>query len=105
MIDKKLFGKRIKELREKRGMTQEELSNLLNIEWQHVSRLENGRNLPSCNILISLAQIFDIDTRKLVEYDHLDANANIDTAITKKLTLASDEQKKLIYKIITAILQ
>ena len=105
MIDKKLFGKRIRELREKRGMTQEELSNLLDVEWQHVSRLENGKNLPSCNILISLAEIFDIDIRKLTEYEHLDEETNITDSINKLLDLATDDQKKLFYKILYAILK
>jgi len=105
MIDKNLFGKRLRELREKRNMTQEELSNLLDIEWQHVSRLENGKNLPSCNILIKIAQVFDIDIRKLTEYEYLDENINIDEAINKLLNLATNEQKKMFYKIIYTVLK
>lgn len=105
MIDKNLFGKRLRELREKRKMTQEELSNLLNIEWQHVSRLENGKNLPSCNILIKIAQVFDIDIRTLTEYQYLDDNNNINEAINNLLNLATEEQKKLFYKILYAILK
>lgn len=105
MIDKVLFGKRIRELREKHNMTQEELSNLLNVEWQHVSRLENGKNLPSCPILISLANIFNIDIRILTDYEYLDNNKNIDKSIDLLLKSASDEQKRLFYKILTAILK
>jgi transcriptional regulator with XRE-family HTH domain len=105
MIDKILFGKRIKELREKRGMTQEDLSNLLDIDWQHISRLENGKNLPSCNILISLAKIFDVDIRDFTEYEHLNSELNIDTSINKLLSLANNEQKKVIFKIIKAIVK
>lgn len=105
MIDKKLFGKRLKELREKRGMTQEELSNLLNIEWQHISRLENGKNLPSCAILISLAEIFDIDIRTLTKYNHLEESINIDDEIKKLLAISTPEQKKLFYKFMTTILK
>ena len=105
MIDKKLFGKRLKELREKRGMTQEELSNLLNIEWQHISRLENGKNLPSCTILISLAEIFDIDIRSLTKYEHLNENINIYNEINNLLKISNPEQKKLFYKIMMSILK
>ncbi len=105
MIDKILFGKRLKELREKRGFTQEELSNMLNIEWQHISRLENGKNLPSCNILLSIAEIFDIDIRTLIDYTHLDNQKDIDKMIENQLELATSEQKVLFYKIITAILK
>lgn len=105
MVDKVLFGKRLRELRTKRGMTQEELSNLLNIEWQHISRLENGKNFPSCNILLSIANIFDIDIRELTDYDHLDRNKDIDSEILKLLNIATDEQKRVFYKILNALLK
>lgn len=105
MIDKKLFGKRIKELREKHNMTQEELSVLLNVEWQHISRLETGKNLPSCPILISLAKIFDIDIRTLVDYEYLDDKKHVDKSIENLLNIATDEQKCLFYKILKAILK
>lgn len=105
MIDKILFGKRLKELREKRGFTQEELSNMLDIEWQHISRLENGKNLPSCSILLSIAEIFDIDVRTLTDYSHLDNQKDIDKMIENQLLLATPEQKVLFYKIITAIVK
>ncbi len=105
MVDKELFGKRLKEIRTKRGMTQEELSNLLDIEWQHVSRLENGKNFPSCNILLSIANIFDIDIRELTNYDYLDKNKNLDESISKLLSIATEEQKQIFYKILNAILK
>lgn len=105
MIDKILFGKKLRELRENRGLTQEELSNMLDIEWQHVSRLENGKNLPSCNILMSIAEIFDIDIRQLMNYEHLGKDNDIDRLINNLLGLATDEQKVLFYKILTAILK
>lgn len=105
MIDKILFGKKLRELRENRGLTQEELSNMLNIEWQHVSRLENGKNLPSCSILMSIAEIFDIDIRQLMNYEHLSKENDINKLIQNLLDLATNEQKVLFYKILVAILK
>ena len=105
MIDKILFGKKLKELREKCGMTQEELSNLLDIEWQHISRLENGKNLPSCNILISIAKIFDIDIRSLTEYEYFNNNFDVDNEILKLLKQSTPEQKIIFYKILNSILK
>jgi len=104
-IDKKLFGKRLKELREKRGMTQEELSNLLDIEWQHISRLENGKNLPSCAILIALAEIFDVDIREFTRYEHLQTSTNIDEKISELIKTAKSEQKTMFYNILCAVLK
>ncbi|MBO6087108.1 helix-turn-helix transcriptional regulator [bacterium] len=105
MIDKILFGKKLRELREKHGMTQEQLSNLLDIDWQHISRLENGKNLPSCNILISIAKIFDIDIRNLTEYEYLNNNFDVDKEISKLLMQANKEQKIIFYKIMYSTLK
>ena len=105
MIDKILFGKKLRELREKHGMTQEQLSNLLDIDWQHISRLENGKNLPSCNILISIAKIFDIDIRNLTEYEYLNNNVDVDKEISKLLMQANKEQKIIFYKIMYSTLK
>lgn len=105
MIDKILFGKKLRELREKRGLTQEELGEKLNIEWQHVSRLENGKNLPSCAILIGIANVFDIDVRTLADYNYLDENSNLDKIIVELLARSTPEQKKTFYKVLKAIIQ
>ena len=105
MIDKILFGKKLRELRENKGLTQEQLGELLDIEWQHVSRLENGKNLPSCAILVGIAKVFDIDIRTLVDYEYLREDADLDFLITNLLEQATLEQKKTFYKVIKAILQ
>lgn len=43
---KKLLGKRIKELRKNKGITQEALSEKAGIDSKHLSRIECGVNFP-----------------------------------------------------------
>lgn len=43
---KSLLGKRIKEIRKKRGLTQEKLAELAGIETPSLSNIENGKNYP-----------------------------------------------------------
>ena len=38
----KLFGKRIRELREKNNLTQEKLAEILDLDYQTISRIETG---------------------------------------------------------------
>ncbi len=44
---KKLLGKRIKEIRNKRGLTQEKLAELVEINTPNISYIENGKFYPS----------------------------------------------------------
>lgn len=41
---KKCFGARIKEIREARGINQEQLAELINMESRHLSRIETGKS-------------------------------------------------------------
>lgn len=55
-----MFGDRLKELREEKEMTQEELGKLLNVSRQTISGYEAGAIEPSISNLIKLADIFNI---------------------------------------------
>ncbi len=48
--DSKL-GKKIKELRKSKGLTQEKLVELANIDNKHLSKIENGIHLPTYKTL------------------------------------------------------
>jgi len=55
-----IFGKKLKCLREKRGMKQAELGNFLNYGSTAISNYEKGRNEPSMSDLCKLADFFDV---------------------------------------------
>lgn len=65
-FDQKEFGKRLKEIRLIRGMTQEELAEMLNINKQHVSRMERGITTCSIDLLIELSCHLQISTDYLL---------------------------------------
>ena len=65
-FDQKEFGKRLKETRLIRGMTQEELAELLNINKQHVSRMERGVTACSIDLLIELSCHLQVSTDYLL---------------------------------------
>lgn len=59
------MGSRIRELRKKRGLTQEALAEHLNISPQAVSKWENGTAYPDVMLIPRLAAVFEVST------DHL----------------------------------
>lgn len=57
------LGLKIKQLRNSRGWTQEQLAEKIGIDNKHLSRIEKGYHLPTYQVLKNLAQIFNFDIR------------------------------------------
>jgi transcriptional regulator with XRE-family HTH domain len=55
-----MSNNKIKELREKHKMTQEELANILNISKGYMSQIEIGERTPSLKILKQLSKLFSV---------------------------------------------
>lgn len=56
----------IKTFRQQLGLTQEQLANLLNGKKSLISNYENGYSTPDIEILIKLADIFNVSLDELV---------------------------------------
>lgn len=57
---------RIRELRKERGLTQEELGNLMGLERSTISSYERGRLEPTFQNIIKLADIFSVSAKYLM---------------------------------------
>jgi transcriptional regulator with XRE-family HTH domain len=60
------LGDILSELREDRGLTQRELSKILHTSNSSISAYEIGQRIPSIDILIKLAEFFDVTTDYLL---------------------------------------
>lgn len=58
-VDYKAFGRRLREYRHVRGLTQEKLGELVGVSHQHIGMLERGKRSPSMEMLISLCYALD----------------------------------------------
>ena len=72
MFNQVEFGRRIKELRTDKGITQEELASELNISHEHMNKIERGRNGCSIDLLLDLSAYFEVSTDYLLKGE--DAN-------------------------------
>ena len=61
-----LLGKRLKELREERGLTQKEISSALNIHSVTYLHYEKDQREPPLKVLAELAIFFDVSTDYLL---------------------------------------
>ena len=91
-----LFGERLKYLRTSRKLSQKELAERLNIAKSVISFYESGDRMPSYDVLIKIAQIFNVTTdyllglekKRLVDLSELSED---DVAV---VTLVIDALKK-----------
>lgn len=62
------------EYRKKRGITQEELADAVNVTRQTIISLEGGRYKASLVLAHKLAQYFDVTIEELIVFDKADEN-------------------------------
>ena len=61
-----MFAERLRELREKHGLTQKELGNALNVTSQTISNYEIGKREPEISEFIKLADYFGVSIDYLI---------------------------------------
>ena len=66
-MDQKAIGRRIKAARERKGLTQEELAEKVDLSPMHVSVIERGVKLPKLETLINIANVLDVSADVLLQ--------------------------------------
>jgi len=64
-MDKAKIGKFIANCRKEKGLTQEQLAEMLNVTGKSVSKWENGNSLPDASLYEPLCSILDITINEL----------------------------------------
>ena len=98
--ENKQFGARIKEIREKRGLNQEQLAEILNMESRHISRIETGKSFTTLKNIVKIANALNVNISSLFSFEHKKDRENMITDINKFLNNAETKDLELVYKII-----
>lgn len=101
MNSKEIFGENMKHFRKLNNLTQEQLSEKLNITPQHLSRIENGKSFVTAELLDSLCIIFNVSPATFFytaqEFSGDDSLfARIDSIIDEELDKLGKEIKEKI---------
>jgi transcriptional regulator with XRE-family HTH domain len=65
----KKLGKRIKTMREEKGISQQELASLCDFEKSNMSRIEAGRTNPTIGTLLKISYALNINVTVLVDVE------------------------------------
>ncbi len=101
---KKQFGKRIKELRKNKKMTQEKLSELIFMDPQHYCKMENGNHFPSLKNIIKLAEILEVNLQDLFTFENTENNKLLQK-INYNITKLTTEELKFTNTTINSLLE
>lgn len=71
------FAKNLRKLRQEKKMSQVKLGALLNYGYTAISNYESGRNEPSLDDLIRLAEIFDVSIDELLGTERFYKNRTV----------------------------
>lgn len=73
-MDQKKIGSFLKELRNQKGLTQEQLAEQFCVSSRTVSRWENGNNMPDLDVLIEISDYYEVDLREILNGERKSEN-------------------------------
>ncbi len=103
MSVKELIGRRIKEARQAKGLSQEALSEKIGMSAKYLSSVERGKENPTLDTLIKLADALEVETSELFNYQHKRSPEELRQLVSRLMDEGHDEKLRLMAKIITAI--
>ena len=98
-MDQYKTGEFLKQLRKDKGLTQEQLAERFYVSSRTVSRWETGSNLPDLNMLIELAEFYDVDIREIIDGERKSEIMDNETRDTlKKVAEYTEQENKKVRK-------
>ena len=65
-VDAEVFGLTVRRLRAERGITQEDLAELADLNVSYIGFIERGENVPTLTIVLNLAEALGIEVGELL---------------------------------------
>ncbi|MBR3143066.1 MAG: helix-turn-helix transcriptional regulator [Clostridiales bacterium] len=99
-IDNKSIGRNIKHYRNVKGLSQEELANLVFVSSTHISYLETGTKFPSLELLLLIANALDVSADDLLAENLIHTSSNVGKELHTVLQNCSPKEKELIIRVV-----
>lgn len=93
-------GKRIKELREDKGMKQVELADLIDMEATNLSKLEKGVHLPKEDNLNKITNALNVEIKDLFDFGHIKTKQELVNDINTIFEQSTLEEMQFFHKIL-----
>lgn len=81
-MDQLKVGSFLKELRNEKDLTQENLAEQLNVSNRTISRWETGNNMPDISMLVEIAEFYDVSIPEIIDGERKSETMNQETKDT-----------------------
>lgn len=88
------LGRKIKELRKSRNISQEILAEYLGVSFQAVSKWENEAGLPDVSLIPAIASFFEVSTDELFDYNRMENEKKRDAICDEAAKYRRDDPAK-----------
>lgn len=105
MLDNATFGKRIREARHQRKMTQEQLAEKADIGLYYLGEVERGVKTPSLKVFVAIADALNVSTDSLLRDSVSTGNVYVNNEITKRLDRLTPKQRAGAVEILDAYIK
>lgn len=102
-IDYSKLGRNIKSIRISKGLTQDNLAELVSCNTSHISNIENNHTKVSLNVLLAIANSLNTSIDYLLSDQYENSSLALDNEILRVLSNCDNEKKEKILKIIEII--
>ena len=104
-IDYKIIGERIKKARKKLDLTQEQLSEKIDVSVAYLSRVERGNTKINLIRLVELAEVLNVSISYLITGIGINTKDYLNEELRQLLQKCTPAQKKLILNIAHIIVE
>ena len=101
---KTLFGRKIKEYRKRKSLTQAQLAELVSVDDKHISCIESGNNFPSPDLIERISGALNIEPKDLFEFYYLQDIFDLESDIVSMLDNLNQNELSLTHKYIRTFL-
>lgn len=100
-MDQKKIGAFMKSLRKEKGITQENLAEILGVTGRTISRWETGSNMPDLDILIQIADYYEVEIREILDGERKSEKMNkeLEETVLKVADYSNEEKMRLTKKL------
>lgn len=99
-VNFKLIGKRVKEVRTEKGISQAELAEKCKTSAQYLSQIENGRKQASLQTLVSVAEVLEVSLNELLSGNQVNNPAEYQRDVFRIFEGCSSYEKRVLFELL-----
>ena len=105
MDKKRLLGARIKQIRKRLRLSQEKLAERAGISAQYISNIERGRENPTLDLLLRLADSLRVSLSDMCDFESLEDRRKVRAAIQQMLKTGDPERLRMAFRVLKDVLR